>query len=270
MDFIIGTRLYAYPINGFDADKAAADERMVRRRAELSEKILCPSLRNQSDRDFSHYTIINAVAGLETASIYIGRLRDSGIHTTPVTMQEWRGILETRWRQASDGICVARIDDDDAVFSMAVEQAKMRYRKGLLTIYGWTTGLRCRVGEGIFRTEHVKYGKTGHHSILQTFIFDSSTPMFDPYAFDHSNVVTGLVARGMSREAALQTIANGDADADGPAFVYVRHQDSVSTRMRRPYDADSGFPPTSFDPKSITSLFGITDETQEMLLSGKI
>lgn len=271
MNLIIATRLYSDKIGRFDADAAANDRTLVDHRGLLSELVMGPSLRNQTDSGFRHYTITNDHARIEISEIYKRRLEAAGVVTTLVPKSEWPDVILMESKESPDGLCVARIDDDDAVHADAVKLAKSHFRKGRLTVYGYTTGIRARTGEDFYRVEKVPYGSHGHHSIFQTYMFDSACGnVFNPYDCDHSDVVDGLVANGMARDGARQSIVNGDADVVWPAFLYLRHGDSVSTRNKAAFDNDSRFPKTSADPELLHARLGVSIATQEKILKGTL
>lgn len=262
MKFMIGTRLFAYSICGFDADSAANNESLIREHAELSVKTMVPSLLNQSDLDFEHFTLVNDNASKESYGIFTSALENAGLHTVPLTMSEWSQAIHDSKENAKDGLCVARIDDDDCIFDKGVEFAKKAYSKGRSIVYGWTDGLRFRIGSGIVRREIVGYGRSGHHSILQTCIMDSSSDTLNPYWFDHSNVRKWLSEHGYSDADIARTIVNGDSNANGPAFIYVRGKNSVSTVTKQRYDDDSRFRPVKVTREFIKKRFGVELQLQ--------
>jgi hypothetical protein len=228
-----------------------------------------PSLTNQTDGDFVHYTIVNDRASDDVSEIYRRHLEACGVRTTLVRRMEWWDLLKSE-SSGCGAVCVARIDDDDAIHADAVRQAKAHFRKGMLTVYGYTTGLRARIGDGFYRKELVSYGKSGHHSMFQTFMFDSSDNAVNPYDFDHSDVVGGLLKKGFSPGRAESCIVNGDGDAPWPASLYLRHKNSVSTANRAWYDDDSRFEKTSVDPGLVRERLGLSENTQRKILDGTL
>lgn len=257
MKFIIGTRLFTYSISGFDADSASNNEPLIREHAQLAVKTLVPSLLNQTDLEFDHFTLVNRNAKKSSYKIFTDALANAGLHTSPLTMHEWSQMVHEAKNNAINGIGVARIDDDDCIFDKGVELAKKKYAKGKSIIYGWTSGLRYRIGSDCIREETVGYGRCGHHSILQTCIMDASSDMLDPYWFDHSNVRKWLSEHGYSEKEIDDMIVNGDSDTNGPAFVYVRGKNSVSTITKQKYDDDSRFKPISVSNEYLKKRFGV-------------
>jgi hypothetical protein len=270
MKFIVCTRLYSDKIGTFDAEAASNDRSLVEKRGILSELVMGPSLMNQTDRNFVHYTIVNDKASDAISRVYKCHLASCGVETTLVRKSEWPELLKSQAKECLGPMFVARIDDDDAIHKNAVELAKRHFRKGMVTVYGYTTGIRTRIGDGFYRMEKVSYGKSGHHSIFQTFMFDQGHETINPYDFDHSNVVGGMVSRGISRQAAESSIVNGDKNVEWPAFLYLRHGYSVSTSNKAWYDDDSRFEKTKVSPEFLVDRFGLSTKTQKKILTGTL
>lgn len=258
---IIGTRLYSNSINNFDCLEASSNKDTILKAAKISNTYLVPSLKNQTDKEFEHFTIINNYAPLNTITIYKDELEKNLFKTTLIRNNDWDSFIKNNVIDRKDNnICISRIDYDDCIHKNAIETIKKKTVTDKTIIYGWTNGLRYRIGTNVFREYSPQYSTQGHMSVLQSCLIGKNSKdidIYNPYKWDHSNIRKSL-KNIKSEEEINELIVNGNSDLnDEYAYIWIRHENAASTIFNASFDKDSLYKIIDVDNDFIFDRFGL-------------
>jgi hypothetical protein len=268
---IIGTRLYAWPIGGYDCVKASSDEKLILNITEIAKKFFIKSMLNQTDLDFTHYTIVNDYADLSIINnVFVQKIELTGFKTNIIRAHEWAPLIKNEIIECKNNninLAIARTDIDDPIHKNVIKNIKNagnNLKDQDFLVYGFMNGLHYRLGSNKFRKHNITYSNKGHFSTMQTLLLNTSNfsyknKIINPYSWDHSNLATFLLKNNISQNDIGKYIINGDIDLNNePGYIYLRHYNSISTINKEKYDEDSRFPIlTDISEEFIFDRFGI-------------
>lgn len=258
---IIGTRLYSNSINNFDCLAASSNKDTILKAAKISNTYLVPSLKNQTDKEFEHFTIINNNAPLNIIMTYKDELEKNLFKTTLIRKDDWDSFIKDIVINRKDNnVCISRIDYDDCIHKNAIEIIKKKIPIDKTIIYGWTNGLRYRVGTNVFREYNPQYSMQGHMSVLQSCLIGKNSKdidIYNPYRWDHSNVRKFLKNNRSDKEID-KLLVNGNADLSNEyAYIWIRHKNAASTMFNASFDKDSLYKIVEINNDFIIDRFGL-------------
>lgn len=262
---IIGTHLYSRSINGFNCLEASFNKDIIIKAADMSMTYLVPSLKNQTDSNFEHFTIIHNKAPKNILQVYADKLDSINFKTTLIRYNDWEPFLKESIKDCGYNVVISRIDYDDCVHKKAIETIKNKIQANKTIIYGWTNGLRYRLNSGCIREYIPRYELQGHMSILQSCLIGHNSIeypiIFNPYKWDHSNVKKFLLENDISEQEISNIILNGNADLNyEPAYIWIRHKDAACTMINASFDKDHLYKNVSsqINDSFINDRFGIS------------
>ena len=231
----------------------------------LASTTIAPSLRNQTDQDFSHYTIIHNHADPVLMSDHQHILEDAGLSTTLIPYGDYESELR-KIHLENDAVCFSAMDNDDLVNKHAVYLAKQAYVPNRLTVHGYSCGMKMDLQTNSCVQFKHDYKGLGHIRIMQSFLFDRTTGFYNPYLVSHTKTKKSLELMN-DPFADDDLIKYGDADCEnGLTYVYIKH--SKSRSFRKFHSRDSNKPnltKTDVFPDNITQeefqdVFGIAPQ----------
>lgn len=251
------SRLYSHHYeNDLDCEQCTNDKSFMRYCSYFSKMTIARSLCNQSCQDFVHISIINDKANKMLMEDYRSIVSDGGLKTTLIPKSEYLDFLNDA-HKSNDSICISRMDIDDLVCFDAVENVRKAYVPGRLIIYGFKNGLRYDIKTGGCQAFAPDYKGLGHMSIMQSFLFDKTTPCYEPYVLQHVCPKTALINRH-DKYADDSLIVYGDRKSI-PSFVWMTHPHGYSSY--RTFKSISGKEwPTELSHEEFKIYYGISPE----------
>ena len=223
--------------------------------SKLAAITIAPSLKNQTDQNFEHVTIINDKANPQLMNDYSHIVRDAGLKTKLVPYSEYVDFIKDL-HNSSDAICLSEMDLDDLVHNDAILLAKRAYVPGRLTVHGYQSGLRFDLRSNSCLEYIRDYKRNGHIRIMQSFIFDKQTPFYEPYSIPHVYVLKTL-QKNKDKFADKKLIKYGDLDCKFPfPYVYVKHARASTSLKSKPTEV--GRFPENFSFDDFRVCFGIS------------
>ena len=144
---IIGTRLFAWPIGRFDCVAASTNKDILTDVTNVANTFFIPSLLNQTDKEYIHYTIINNNANTDIINEYfIKPITDTGFNTIIIRAAEWNDMLNNELvKSKNEGVnlAVSRTDVDDAIHKDVIKNIRHtgnNLNKSNSIIYGLMNG----------------------------------------------------------------------------------------------------------------------------------
>lgn len=250
----ICSRLFNQSI-GRDCETITNSKRYMDYYSELASLTLARALRNQSDNDFDHYTILNDKASESLSKDFARRLGDNGLNTILVRNSDFENVL-MGVHSGNEAVCFSKMDIDDFVHKDAVKLAKAAYVPGRLIAHGYSNGFLFDSSTGGLKSLRLDYKGLGHIVMMQSFLFDRSTPFYPPYGICHTNI-KGVLKERNDKFADDSLIVYGDKDCNDRAYVYVRHTDALSKSFRF---VEKGSWPKDLTEERFEELFGISFE----------
>ncbi len=258
MKIYITSRLYSHQYENIDFDcvECTNNKSFMRYCSYFSKMTIAKSLHNQSCQDFEHISIINDKANKSLMLQYQDIVNDGGLKTTLIPNSEYLDFLKDA-HKSNDSVCISRMDIDDLVFFDTVKDIKNAYVPGRLIVYGFKNGLRYDIMSGGCQEFTPNYNGLGHMSIMQSFIFDKTTPCYEPYELKHTCPKKALADRH-DKFADDSLIVYGDK-ASIPSFVWMTHPHGYSSyRIFRNIPAASW--PASVSHEQFETYYGISPE----------
>ncbi len=241
-----------------DCEALMNDRREVYYHAELAATTIAPSLANQTDKNFEHHTIINDKADPQLMKDYQKIVADSGLDTKIISYSDWGKVIKGIYAE-SHALCLSRMDIDDLINSNAVLLAKQAYVPGRLTIHGYDSGIRFDATTGGYELFEANYHKLGHHSIMQSCIYDHPLPFYNIYCYRH-NLIKEDLQKVNDKFADEDLIVIGDERCEKHmTYVYVRQPEAQFGFSKLPQINEKAWP-DCIDYDKFKVCFGISPD----------
>ena len=226
--------------------------------AKLAATTIAKSLANQTDKNFEHHTITNDKANPQLMLDYQKIVNDAGLNTQIISYSDWGKVIKGIYAK-SKAFCLSRMDIDDLIHSNAIKFAKEAYVPGRLTIHGYDSGLRFDATTGGYELFEANYHRLGHHSMMQSCIYDHPLPFYNTYCYRH-NLIKEDLQKVNDKFADDKLIVLGDEKCeDHMTYVYVRQPEAQFGFTKLSQISKESWP-ECIDPDKFTSCFGISAE----------
>lgn len=226
--------------------------------AKLAATTMAKSLANQTDKNFEHHTIINDKADPQLMKDYQKIVSDAGLNSCIISFSDWGKIIKGIYAK-SHAFCLSRMDIDDLIHNNAVALAKRAYVPGRLIIHGYVSGLRFDATSNGCELFKPKRCNLGHHSIMQSCIYDHPLPFYNTYCYRHDLIKEDL-QNVNDRFVDDNLLAIGDNQCEKyMTYVYVRHPEA-QWGFSNLYQISKGSWPECIDHDKFKLCFGISPE----------